>query len=155
MSAAFDLSFNATGKLEFVDANGVSHESVRPVRLFPLTHPELWISIQTSQGAELVCVEDPSALPDKIRTVLFQALAGREFVPVIRSITRITRAAEGFDWRVVTDRGETTFRVENDESIQTLGATRIVIIDRNNTRYLIPNSAALDSESKRKLERYC
>ena len=155
MSADYDLLINETGQLVLVDAGGTRHENVRPMRIFPLTQPDLWISIQNGSGEELACIEDPSDLTESRRAALQQALAMRDFVPVIRSITRITRAADGFDWNVVTDRGPTTFRVETDENIQTLGGTRIVIIDSGNTRYLIPNIAALDRESQRKLERYC
>ena len=151
----FDLQIDAAGRLAVIAADGTRHENVRPMRIFPLTHPELWISLQDRAGEEIACIEDPAALPESKRQILNKALASRVFVPVIRSITRITRAAEGFDWEVITDRGPTKFRVETDENIQTLGGTRVVIIDVRNTRYLIPNIAALDEDSRRKLERYC
>ena len=154
MNADFDLLTNEAGNLVLVKPDGTRHENVRPMRVFPLTQPDLWISLQDTSGVELACIEDPEKVPEPKRTALKKAIATREFVPIIRSIVRITRAAEGFDWEVVTDRGSTTFRVETDESIQNLGGTRLVIIDVRNTRYLIPNIAALDRESQRKLERY-
>ena len=155
MNTEFDLQLDSAGRLVFVAADGTRHENARPMRLFPLTQPELWISVQDASGEELACIEDPARLLDAKRDALAGALATRDFVPVVRSITRITRAAEGFDWFVVTDRGPTSFRVETDENIQNLGGTRVVIIDDRNMRYLIPNIAALDRESQRKLERYC
>ena len=154
MNEDFDLLTNDAGQLVLVRSDGTKFEDVRPMRIFPLTQPDLWISLQDTSGVELACIENPEKLPETKRAALSKAIATREFVPVIRSIVRISRAAEGFDWQVVTDRGPTTFRVETDESIQTLGGTRIVIIDVRNTRYLIPNIAALDRESQRKLERY-
>jgi hypothetical protein len=154
MNADFDLLTDEAGRLVFVGPDGVRHENARPVRMFPLTLPELWISLQDAAGVELGCIEDPASLPEEKRAALKRALATRDFVPVIRSIHRITRTAEGHEWHVVTDRGPTKFRVESDESIQNLGGTRLVIIDNRNTRYLIANIAALDRDSQRKLERY-
>ncbi len=154
MNAPFDLMTDALGRLVLVDEAGTRHDNVRPARMFPLTEPESWISIQTATGAELACIEKPDALTEAQRTALRMALMKRDFVPVIRTIDRITRAADGHDWHVTTDRGPTKFRIESDESIQYLGGTRLVIIDDHNTRYLIPNVEALDPVSRRKLERY-
>lgn len=154
MNPEFELSVDAGGQLVLAWADGGRREGVRPVHAFPLTQPDKWISLQDTGGIELACIEDPSSLPEEKREALDKAIAARDFVPVIRSIQRITRLADGHDWHVLTDRGPTTFRVETDESIQNLGGTRLVIIDEHNTRYLIPNIAALDCDSRRKLERY-
>jgi hypothetical protein len=154
MSASFDLFTDSVGRLILIDETGARFENVKPLRLFPLTEPERWVCLQDAAGKELRLIEDPSTLKEGQLTALRMALARRDFVPVIRSINRITRAADGHDWHVTTDRGPTTFRIETDESIQYLGGTRLVIIDDHNTRYLIPNIEALDRESRRKLERY-
>lgn len=154
MSAAFDLSTDNLGRLVLISADGVRHENVRPVRLFPLTEPDHWIALQDSKGNELACIEKPESLSEAQRTALRTAMAKRDFVPVIHSINRIKRAADGHEWHVTTDRGPTVFRVETDESIQNLGGTRLVIIDDRNTRYLIPNVTVLDRNSQRRLERY-
>lgn len=149
------MTLLATGPhLTLIDANGVRHEKLRPVRLFPLTEPRQWISLVDENGHEAVCIEDLNALEGEQRTLLEAALARRDFVPIIRRVTAIKRATEGHDWHVETDRGQTVFRIETDESIQSLGVTRLVIIDKAGTRYLIPDLAALDHESRRKLERY-
>ncbi len=135
-------------------ATMLQNPGVRPLRLFPLTDPAHWIAILDEQGRELACIEDPATLDAGQRSALEAALAKRHFVPVIRRIVAITRAADGHDWRVETDRGASTFRTETDESIQTLGGGRIVIIDKLGTRYLLPDVADLDRDSRRKLERY-
>lgn len=141
-------------ELAMIDASGARHDNVRPLRLFPLTEPLCWIAILNELGQELACIENPATLNDEQRQLLEAALAKRHFVPVIRRIMTISRATDGHDWFVETDRGSTTFRIETDESIQTLGGGRIVIIDKLGTRYLVPNIADLDRESRRKLERY-
>lgn len=141
-------------QLALIDDNGVRHENVRPVRLFPLTDPQYWVVLVGEDGRETACIEDLSTLDAEQREILTAALAKRDFVPVIRRIVNITRAADGHDWHVETDRGPTTFRIETDESIQSLGGGRLVIIDKPGTRYLVPNIMDLDRDSRRRLERY-
>lgn len=151
---SLDLQTNAAGQLVLITSTGTKHENVRPVRLFPLTDPDHWIGLQDSTGVELECIENPENLTEAQRQALKTALSKRAFVPVIRSIVKIARAADGYDWRVITDRGPTTFHVENDEAMQSLGKGRLVIIDDRNTRYLIPDTSTLDRESQRIMERY-
>lgn len=154
MSAAFDLLTDHLGRMALISADGSRHDNVRPVRMFPLTEPDRWIAIQDATGKELVCIENPETLTEPQRAALRAAMAKRDFIPIIHSINGIKRAADGHDWHVTTDRGPTVFRVETDESIQSLGGTRMVIIDNRNTRYLIPNVTLLDAHSRRRLERY-
>ena len=142
------------GRLVLVDQDGIRHVNVHPAKLFPLTEKDHWISIQSVGAREILCIEDPKSLPEPSRTLLLDALALRDFVPIIQVIHRIVRLADGHVWHVTTDRGDTSFEVETDESIQALGHGRLVIVDRRNTRYLIPNVASLDRVSKRKLEHY-
>ena len=150
----FTLENELAGTLVFIDATGVRHEKARPVRLFPFTDPAAWISIVSAEGRELAIVEKLETLPEGTRKILVEALAGRDFVPVIRSIDKVTRAATGYLWSVTTDRGATVFHTESDESIQQLGDSRLVVVDQRNTRYLIPDINALDRKSRQRLERY-
>lgn len=152
--STFTLQRAANRKLILTDAAGTVHEDALPVRLFPLTDPDHWVSIIGAGGHELACVEDPASLPATQREILTEALAYREFVPVLQVIHTIRRAAHGFEWDVTTDLGRVHFTVENDESIQFLGGGSIVIVDQRNTRYLIPDPAALDPKTRQKLERY-
>jgi len=142
------------GRLVLMDQDGVRHVNVHPAKLFPLTEKDHWISIQSEGAREILCIEDPQSLTEPSRSLLLDALARRDFVPIIHVIHRIVRLADGHEWHVTTDRGDTSFEVETDESIQALGHGRLVIVDRRNTRYLIPNVASLDRISKRKLEHY-
>ncbi|MFM7604090.1 MAG: DUF1854 domain-containing protein [Prosthecobacter sp.] len=145
----------ATGNhLSLIDTQGVRHDNLRPVRLFPLTEPQYWISLVDEQGREVASIEALDTLDAEQRSLVEEALAKRDFVPVVKHITAIERVTDGHDWHVDTDRGPTVFHIETDESIQSLGGTRFVIIDKTGTRYLIPDVAALDRESRRKLERY-
>ena len=150
----YTLEADASGMLVFINAAGQRFEKARPVRLFPFTEPNGWISIVSAEGRELGLVEQLADLPAAQQKTLRDALAGREFVPVIRSIDKVTRAAHGYLWAVTTDRGPTVFQIESDESIQQLGDSRLVVVDQRNTRYLIPDINALDKKSRQRLERY-
>lgn len=140
--------------LALIDADGLRHNNIRPLRLFPLTDPKHWVAILGEAGQELACIEDLATLEAGQRQLLEAALAKRHFVPVIRRILAITRAADGHDWLVETDRGTTTFRIDTDESIHALGHGRLVIFDKLGTRYLVPKITDLDPQSRRRLERY-
>lgn len=150
----FSLEIDALGNLTLIDAEGMRHEKAKPVRLFPLTEPFSWICIVDDAGKELACVEQMDTLSEPLRKVLLAALATRDFVPVIKSIKSVERAASGHAWTVETDRGKTTFLAESDDSIQQLGGGRIVLIDQHGTRYLIPDVSALDAKSRQHLDRY-
>lgn len=154
MNPAVDILIDSDGRLVFIDETGTRHENVRPARMFPLTDPEGWISLQSLSGDEVGFIENAKTLTRVQQVALSDAFAKRDFVPVVRSIDRISRASDGHLWHVTTDRGPTIFRIETDESIQQLGANRLVIIDDHNTRYLIPDIDKLDVESRRRLERY-
>ena len=154
LAAAFTLELDEEANLTLIDSRNQRHEKARPVRLFPLTDPSAWISIVNAQGQELACVEHIDKLPGELREILLKALANRDFVPVIRQIKSVNRVPNGHAWTVITDRGETIFHTESDESIQQLGGSRLVVIDARATRYLIPDVNALDAKSRQRLERY-
>ncbi len=149
-----DLQRSSVGALAYTDVTGKRHDKVLPVRLFPLTDPNRWISITDLQGQELACIEEVDGLPDDVRKILLETLAERDFVPVIQVIHTIRHAELGCEWCVTTDRGQTRFCVENDESVEALGGGNVVVIDQHNTRYRIPDLAALDAKSRQKFERY-
>jgi hypothetical protein len=128
--------------------------ALRPVRLFPLTDPNRWVALLNAENEEIALIEDLAALPAEQRQQLEQAIARRDFVPLITAIDRIVRATHGHDWHVQTDRAATVIRVESDESIQRLGTSRMVIIDHRGTRYLIPDTTALDARSQQRLGSY-
>jgi hypothetical protein len=154
LSNNFTLELDADSNLTFIAASGVRTEKAKPVRLFPLTDPNAWIAVVSPEGRELACVESLETLPEEVRSILLASCARRDFVPIIRSIQSVTRAANGHTWTVTTDRGESVFQTESDESIQPLGQDRVVVIDSRNTRYLVPDVKALDPKSRQRLERY-
>ena len=154
MKAPYDLHHDAWGRLVLIDAEGEQFAGIELVRVYPITDPDHWIAICDPQGHELSCIEDPQTLPPRVRQVLDEHLAEREFLPVIRRIVRVSADVDPCEWHVETDRGRTRFLVNSEEDVRRLGANRKVAVDSHGIRYLIPDTHALDATSRRILDRY-
>lgn len=150
----FDLQCDVQGRLVLIDEDGVRHVSVAPVRSFPISDPDHWISICDAEGRELVSVKDVAALSPEVRQVLEEDLARREFVPLIRRILKVPADAEPTEWEVETDRGRTRFLLNSGDDVRRLGPHRALVIDAQGIRYLIDDVRQLDPVSRRTLERY-
>jgi hypothetical protein len=153
MTPKFDLLIDDWGRLVLVDAGGVRHEGVSPIRSFPLTHPDNWISVCDAKHNELVCIEEPHQLPSKTRDLLFSALSKTEFMPVIKRVVDAT-IGEPAEWQVETDRGNRTFVLKGEDDIRTLSDGRVIITDSDGLRYMIHDGQKLDAHSRRTLERF-
>lgn len=149
----FDLHYDDWGRLVLVDADGKYHEGVTPVRSFPLSDPEHWISICDSSTRELICIANPQSLPAKTRETLNLALAKNEFIPIIERIVHATHG-EPAEWQVETNRGPRTFVLKGEDDIRTLSDGRLIVTDSDGVRYFINNVRQLDGHSRRTLERF-
>lgn len=127
---------------------------VEPIRAFPISDPERWVSFCNHDGREVYCLESIGSLAPETRKLLESELAMREFVPVIERIERVSGEGTPSDWEVTTDRGPTRFTLDNEEDLRALSPTRILITDARKLRYQIPDIHRLDSASRRMLERY-
>jgi hypothetical protein len=127
---------------------------VVPVRAFPITDPTHFLSICDSRGAELAVCEDLANLPAPVRELIEADLSRRDFIPVIQRIVHVTSGLAPTEWTVQTDRGPTTFLVESEESVRRLGLHQATITDTHRMRYLIRDLRALDTSSRRLLERF-
>lgn len=144
---------DAKGRL-VLEMNGRVHEDLRSVRMFPVTDPDHWISLCDQEGQEVVCIEDLEALPESTRQLIVEDLQAREFIPVITRVMSISVAADPSEWHVKTDRGPTSFTLNDEDDIHRLSDFRILIIDSHGIRYLIPDIRQLDLSSRRILSHY-
>ena len=149
-----ELQHDAWGRLVLIDAQGQRHEGVEPVRDFPISDPEHWISICDAEGRELVSVKDASTLSPSVREFLERDLARREFVPLIGRIIGVPAETEPTEWEVETDRGRTRFLLNSADDVRRLGPYRALVIDTQGIRYLIEDTRQLDPASRRILDRY-
>jgi len=126
---------------------------VVPVRAFPVSDPDHWISICDAHGEQVLCIDDIRDLPPAVRKALELELSQREFVPVIQRILSATHH-EPSDWSVETDRGHTTFQLNNEDDVRRLDPDQASILDAHGTRYLIKSLRGLDGGSRRILEHF-
>ncbi len=154
MTLNFHFDRHSDGRLSVTDFSGRRHENIEPIRAFPISEPEHWISLCDPNGREIVQVRDLNELPVEQRELLLSELTRREFVPVIRRIESISSLAEPCEWFVETDRGPTSFVLNSDEHVRKLGQDRALILDSHGLRYLVPDAKQLDAHSRRLLSRY-
>ncbi|HMB06704.1 MAG TPA: DUF1854 domain-containing protein [Isosphaeraceae bacterium] len=150
----FSLSQDNWGRLVLIDVAGRRHVGVEPVRGFPLTDPERWISLCDAEGREVLFIESMDELPAEVRRILVEELALREFVPRIARIVRVSGETFPADWDVETDRGPTRFTLDSEDDVRRLGPHGALISDARKMRYQIPDTRTLDEASRRVLERY-
>ena len=150
----FQLKRQTSGRLQFTGTDGQPHEGVMPVRAFPLAAPDEGISLVSTDGHELVWIEQLATLPPDVRLLLQEELALRDFVPEIRRLVSVSSFGTPSVWTVETDRGDTTFVLKGEEDIRRLKGSALLIAGSEGVQYGIADMTALDRASRRLLERF-
>lgn len=151
----FALKRDPFGRLVLTLPDGSQHEGVVPVRAFPIQAPDHGISLVSTDGAELAWVDALGALEEPQQTLVREALAAREFMPVLQAIRAVTSFSTPCTWTVDTDRGPTQFVLRGDEDIRRIGRDHALLIaDNHGIQYLVPDQFALDAHSRKILDRF-
>lgn len=148
------LEYDDFGRLILTVPSGARHVGVVPVRGFPFSAPSTCISFCDTNGREVYFLADVAHIEPSVRDLLEGDLARREFIPRIQRIYSVSTGAEPTDWHVLTDRGETRFVLNNEDSIRRLGVSGALITDSHGVRLKIEDTRVLDSTSRRILRRY-
>ncbi len=131
------------------------HDDVPDVRIrraFPWSNAFQFVSIRSSDGKELMLIDDVAALPPAARQTIESYLAGTVRIPRIESIVAIDVRFGFQEWQVNTDRGPVNFRVQEREDIRFLPDGRYAIRDADGNIYELRALADLDDHSRRALE---
>lgn len=151
----FSLQRNSFGELVLTDAQGQIFEGVVPVRAFPIQSPEDGISLVSTDGHEVAWIDLLADVPEPAQTLVREALVTREFMPVITRIVSVTSFSTPCTWSVNTDRGDTEFVLRGDEDIRRIGKDNsLLIADVHGIQYLVRDQFALDTASKKILDRF-
>lgn len=148
------LSRDALGRLVLRRDDGTLHAGVIAVRAFPISAPDEGVSLVDAEGRELAWVARLAELPEAARELLGQALAAREFMPLIRRIRSVSGFVTPCTWHVSTDRGDTRFVLPGEEAIRRLSRTTLLIADNHGIHYLVRDVETLDRHSRRLLDRF-
>lgn len=155
LTPEFRLWQDDFGRLVLQTAEGVVHESVVPVRAFPMAAPSEGISLMGADGHELAWIGRLDEVePEEMRALIERHLEAREFVPEIRAILEVSSFATPSTWTVRTDRGTTQLVLRGEEDIRRLSRTALLVADRHGVHYLIRDLVALDRQSRRLLDRF-
>lgn len=157
-----DARESVPGKMLYRDAwghlmlrrTGGADVAVRPVRSFPISHPEDGLALLGPLGRELVWIDHLADLPEDQRRLIIEDLAQREFNPEILHI----RSASGWTtptrWEIDTDRGPTHLTLNAEDDIRRLSPSALLIADACGVHFLLRDIAALDKTSRRILDHF-
>ena len=154
MSGSFKLERDAFGHLVLIEAEGVRHVGVVPVRAFPLSAPGEGLSLVGSEGRELLWIDRVADLPEPARALLAEDLAARDFAPRLLKLHKVSSFGVPSTWTVSTDRGDTRFVLKAEEDIRRLEGGALLIASAHGVQFRIPDVKALDRASRKLLERF-
>ena len=150
----FQLTRNVRGRLLLTGADGSACEGVAPVRAFPISAPGEGISLLSPVGREAGWIERLDLLPEALRQLVEEELARREFMPEILGIHAVSSFATPSTWKISTDRGATTLVLWGEEGIRRIDKSGLLIEDSQGIHFLVRDIKALDSASRRLLDRF-
>ncbi len=149
----FQLRRDPHGRL-VLESDGHIHDTVVPVRSFPVSAANEGIALVGPDGAELAWIDRMADLPDDMRALLEEELSSREFMPEISQIRHVSSFATPSRWQVETDRGAAVLLLKAEEDIRRLSSTTLLIADAHGVQYLIRDVPALDRASRRMLDHF-
>ncbi len=133
-------------------ATGEYFENIEPKRLFPISGLTKYISLLDKDGKEMAIIRDIETLMPESRAVIEKSLEEYYLIPEIISVLDRYEKYGILKWTVETDRGVRTFEIKNRNSdIKALFDGRVLIRDRDDNRYEIPDVNKLDVKSLRLL----
>ena len=154
MSSTFQLRRDAFGKLVLKTLDGEEHVGVIPVRAFPIQAPTRGISLVREGGKEVAWIDDLAGMPEQVRTLIQEDIAGREFIPEILTIKEVSSFATPCTWYVKTDRGDTEFVLKLDEDIRRIGEASLLVADSHGINFLVRDMYKIDKHSRKILDRF-
>lgn len=132
--------------------DGAEEVRVKPVRTFPLTDPEHYISLLDEDESEVGVIEDPMQLEPVSQANLLNILEQTYFLPTVLKIKRITEDYGVYRWEVVTDKGDKTFEIRGRDDVRFVANGHVMVRDIDGNRYHVTSIGRLDPESRTYLE---
>lgn len=143
-----------SGEVEFF-------ERIVPVRAFPVTSPDEFISIREpdtqlkGRGAEIGMIRRLSDFPEAVSALISDELSRRYFTPAIKKIHSFSEKFGYCYWDVTTAAGRVEFIMNNPTSnIRTLEDGRVFMYDIDGNCFTIDDPTKLDKHSYKKVEIY-
>lgn len=120
---------------------------VVPMRSFPISIRDEYISLRDMKGNELGIIKNPKELDKDSRNLLEEEISKRYFTPVVRKIISIRDKMGIVEWDIETDRGGRKFITRSiHHSIEEI-STGFIVKDMEGNHYEIRNPSELDPSS--------
>jgi hypothetical protein len=97
-------------------------------------------------------IDDVTALPDGLRTILLGEMASTTLIPLIQRVMKVDVRFGFQQWTVATDRGAAEFRVQEREDIRFMPDGRFTVKDADGNLYELGPLSSLDEHSRRAVE---
>jgi len=134
--------------------DGTEYPEVALSRIFPLSIPKKYISVNKPDGEEIGIITDISQLGPSSLQELEAELRFRYLVPIVTRIDRIKQEPSLWIWDVQTDRGPMSLVMRNlHEHVQTVSQGRLMITDIDGRRCEIVQVDQLDAHSHKQLSK--
>lgn len=151
MSQEFKIAPDAQGKLTLHRPGEADMKDIRLRRAFPWTKPTQFVSVRSSDGNEILLIDDVAQLEETQQHLVNDYLSDAVFIPKITRIDAVDVRFGFQQWKVQTDRGPIEFRVQEREDIRFLPDGRFNVRDADGNVYELPPLATLDEQSRRAL----
>lgn len=137
-----------------VESDRAAHEGVAASLLFPITHPESFVSLRYTDEAEkereIGVLENLADLSKDDRELVQRSLVKQYHEQIIRRIIRIKCKWGQLFFTVETQRGVEEFVMPwRQDRAEDFGASGKVLLDSLNNRYVLPDFEALSAREKR------
>ncbi len=162
-NARFSRSAGGLISLEVTQPSGDVEffERIVPVRAFPISAPESFISIrepdtrEKGRGAEIGMIESLAEFDAEAADMIRDELSRRYFTPAIRKIHSFREKFGYCYWDVTTAAGRIEFIMSNPTgSIRTLEDGRVFLYDIDGNCFTVEDPGKLDKRSYKLLENY-
>lgn len=147
------------GALHVTVMNDRIYGGVYAVYMFPVRHPDQWISLRHINSKEVDLevgiVRDLAEWPPEQRDLLQEALTRYYFIHTITSVKHIGWKFGFMYLEVDTDKGPVNFmmRYQVDRAVD-YGRRGKILMDVDENRYLIPDLDAMDPSERQEFQRY-
>ncbi len=143
------------------DGKTETFERVVPVRAFPISEPEEFISVkepdskEKGKGAEIGMIRSLGEFDADTAALIREELSRRYFTPIIRKILNVKEKFGYSYWDAETSAGKVSFVMTNaSNNIRMLEDGRVFIHDIDGNCFQIPDPSKLDRASFKKIEIY-
>ena len=134
--------------------DGTIVKNLIPMSLFPLSEDNKNIVLLDEKQQEVFYIDDLQQLEPQLANDIQVALLRNRFILKLLKIHKVSSLRPPAEWKVLTDRGESSLVFSSEESIRRLPEDAALIQDSQGIRYLVTKISSLDSSSRKVIEYY-